>query len=78
MPKFFLLIVAIVCCSGAVTAQTKYVHRAAFMCLDGDTCRVKTAVEDRYPESALYLNVTMLDRNVCAITAGKEIGRAHV
>ncbi len=42
------------------------------MCLDGDTCRVKTAVEDRYPESALYLNVTMVDDRISAITAGKD------
>ncbi|HET6513089.1 MAG TPA: hypothetical protein VFH43_12920 [Candidatus Kapabacteria bacterium] len=72
MPKFFLLVLTILLSSAAAHAQRKYVHRAAFMCLDGDTCRIKTAVEDRYPESALYVNVTMLDDRVSAITAGKD------
>jgi hypothetical protein len=72
MPKFFLLVLTILLSSADVNAQRKYVHRAAFMCLDGDTCRIKTAVEDRYPESALYVNVTMLSESISAITAGKD------
>lgn len=72
MPKLFLLIITIVLCLNTAKAQGKYIHRTAFMCLDGDTCRVKTAVEDRYPESALYLNVTMLNDSVITITAGKD------
>lgn len=72
MPKFLLLVLTTVLFSHVASAQKQYVHRAAFMCLDGDTCRIKTAVEDRYPESALYLNVTMLDERISTITAGKD------
>lgn len=72
MPRFLLFLLSIVLFVGSATAQNRYVYRAAFMCLDRDTCNVKTAVENRYPESALYLNVTALDEKITAITAGKD------
>lgn len=72
MPRFFLPVLAIFLIASSAAAQSKYVYRAAFMCLDGDTCNVKTAVENRYPESALYLNVSKIDEKITAITAGKD------
>jgi hypothetical protein len=72
MLKVLLLVLTIVSFNSSVAAQNRYVYRAAFMCLDKDTCNVKTAVENRYPESALYLNVSVIDGKQTAITVGKD------
>jgi hypothetical protein len=72
MPKILLLVLTALLLVGSANAQSKYVYRTAFMCIDIDTCKVKTAVENRYPESALYLNVTTLNDTQTSITAGKD------
>jgi hypothetical protein len=43
-----------------------------FMCTDKDTCRNWTAVETRYPEPAIYVNVSSLRSNVWTFTVGKD------
>jgi hypothetical protein len=67
----FALLVLILASAGIAEAQG-YLDRSVFLCIDRDSCRTMTAVENRYPESALFINLETIFDTVIAITVGKD------
>jgi hypothetical protein len=72
MPKLLFIALTIMIATNSVAQTSSYVHRAVFMCLDGDTCNRMTAVENKYPESALFITVERISQEVNSITIGKD------
>jgi hypothetical protein len=70
MLKFSLLFIILVFAS--VAEAQGYLYKSVFLCLDHDSCLTMTAVENRYPESALFINVQELSDTVLGITVGKD------